>query len=519
MLLAVVMAVSLLPGTAWAAESLPDWYFLFAIIKNVDADCVDAFGRKTHTTYAMSPGEIELALDNVKRFEAYMNNVGVMRAHVDVVEIDTPVTELVEYTMADGYGSYAGAEQAAPLLKKAGVDLDRYDHVTCIASLAIYTGYLGIGGSLYENGTGHAFINFRNQDTAQQNFASDIPDYPKGTFVHEFLHVMEHMSEKWGAGYNLHGIRDKFYRPTADDYMTCYTDVILNRAAGNFGTGIPSAAWQCPPHVLRTMRELTVPDSVAAIGDYAFYGCGSLESVNISGSVTSIGYAAFWGTSLKNVYYSGTQAQWQAIKMGAFNSALTKAAIHYDSTGPVPVGPEPPSTAEVSFTDVPANTWYSEAVAWAAGKGFVEGDGNGLFLPGKTCTNVEILTFLWRAEEKPESAAAAPIAVASWAQDAVNWAYEKDLIDNTFRPDGDCTRASMAYYIWKVFGSASPGSGSSFTDVPSDADYAEAVAWAVEESIVSGNGNGAFLPGVTCDRGMIATLLYKAYVPEARGNA
>ena len=50
----------------------------------------------------------------------------------------------------------------------------------------------------------------------------------------------------------------------------------------------------------------------------------------------------------------------------------------------------------------------------------------------------------------------------------------------------------------------------SFTDVPANAEYAQAVAWAVENEITSGTGGGNFSPAATCTRGQIVTFLHRA---------
>ena len=86
-------------------------------------------------------------------------------------------------------------------------------------------------------------------------------------------------------------------------------------------------------HGCSSLTSVTIPAGVTSIDSGAFYGCSGLTSVTIPESVTSIGSAAFQGCSkLKHVYYGGSDLQWKEIEIGDYNSALTKAIIHYAST-------------------------------------------------------------------------------------------------------------------------------------------------------------------------------------------
>lgn len=531
MLLAVVLAAGLLPGTAFAADDLPDWYFLFAIIKNVDTDCDNGDGVFTHTKYTMTQYEADFARDQIKAFEKYMNDLGVMRVHADVVELDGPVTNLTPASYeGSNLGSYLAVEQAAPLLKAGGIDLNKYDHVTCVASLNVDTrGYLGVTGAAFENGTGGSFINLRNREYVQRNLSSS--NDLMIAYTHEFLHFMEQMCRKWGVKFDVHKICKTFYNEKYYVEET-YTKIILNQIRGNAetGTGVFPTAWRYSPRVLRSARELTVPDGAASVGydafdsyndlesvvipgsvvsleDYAFYKCSGLKSVTIPASVTSIGYAAFWGANIKDVYYTGTRAQWNAIRIGEFNAALTGANIHYSSAVSNPGATTP------AFTDVPA--WCANEAGWAVRNGITKGtNGSGTtFSPDRTCTDAEILTFLHRAAGGRKAASPSPFTVESYYQDAVDWAYEQGLIGASFRADALCTRAAAVSYIWRARGSGpSNASNSRFTDVPSNANYAGAVSWAVENGVTAGTGDGStFSPNKTCSRGEIVTLLYRAY--------
>ena len=79
-----------------------------------------------------------------------------------------------------------------------------------------------------------------------------------------------------------------------------------------------------------SLTSVTIPNSVTSIGDEAFRNCRSLTSVTIPNSVTSIGDGAFSRCpSLTDVYYTGSEAQWKAIK----GSGMARVTIHFFSTG------------------------------------------------------------------------------------------------------------------------------------------------------------------------------------------
>jgi hypothetical protein len=82
------------------------------------------------------------------------------------------------------------------------------------------------------------------------------------------------------------------------------------------------------------LERVIIPEGVETIGDCAFEGCDSLLTVTIPTSVTDIHSFAFFECSgLTDVYYAGTQEQWNIIRKGEYNYSLSSAVVHYaDST-------------------------------------------------------------------------------------------------------------------------------------------------------------------------------------------
>ena len=192
------------------------------------------------------------------------------------------------------------------------------------------------------------------------------------------------------------------------------------------------------------------------------------------------------------------------------STVFTEDTTIYARWTPVYDGKDDTPTA--TFADVPSTVWYYEAVYWAVNRGITAGTSATTFTPDRTCTETEILTFLWRAAGQPDSTAWLPFTPkAAWAADALTWAYEKGMIGASFNEGAPCTRASTAKFIWQSAGSPAASGATGFTDVSAGAGYAAAVAWAVEQGITQGTGAGAFSPDKTCTRAEIVTFLYRAY--------
>lgn len=169
------------------------------------------------------------------------------------------------------------------------------------------------------------------------------------------------------------------------------------------------------------------------------------------------------------------------------------------------------------FSDVSTSAYYYEAVKWAQEKGITGGIGNGLFGPNQPCTRAQIVTFLWRAAGSPEPKAMssfADVSTDAYYAKAVAWAVENGITtgtgDGKFSPDATCTRAQSVTFLFRAIGKL-VDSKAEFSDVLTDSYYANAVAWAVENGVTNGIGDGLFGPDNSCTRAQIVTFLYRTY--------
>lgn len=281
------------------------------------------------------------------------------------------------------------------------------------------------------------------------------------------------------------------------------------------------------------LKELTIPDSVTTIERSAFLEI-SVDNVTIGGGITRIGDAAFGRSNVKNVtIFPGVKAigdnvfrNCENLKSITIPSSVTDIGTMAFSMidGSLDCGIIPgltiygaagsfaeryaaangilfqPSGAVPRFTDVPANAYYATAVDWAVNRQITSGTSSTTFSPEKSCTINEILTFLCRANENSSNS------------NILVWASQRKLIDS-YNVDlsEPCTRSTAVTYLWKMSGSPSVNRSTNFVDVPANADYAQAVSWAVQRGITSGTSTNTFSPKQTCTRGQIVTLLYNYF--------
>ena len=173
------------------------------------------------------------------------------------------------------------------------------------------------------------------------------------------------------------------------------------------------------------------------------------------------------------------------------------------------------------FADVANSAYYVDAVEWMLKREVTQGTTETTFSPNLNCTRAQIVTFLWRAAGSPEpkgTVSFTDVSAGSYYAKAVAWAVENGITggtgDGLFSPDAACTRAQSAAFLYRAAGSPTVSGSAGFSDVAADAYYAQAVAWAKEHGITDGIGGGLFGSANDCTRAQIAAFLWRLYAEK-----
>jgi hypothetical protein len=171
------------------------------------------------------------------------------------------------------------------------------------------------------------------------------------------------------------------------------------------------------------------------------------------------------------------------------------------------------------FTDVKTGAFYYDPVLWAVSHDpqITKGVSDTAFAPGETCTRGQVVTFLWRAMGCPEPKSAnnpfTDVKEGAFYYKAVLWAAENCVTTGatktTFAPGEACTRAHVVTFLWRAHEKPAAGQSNPFTDVKAGQYYSDAVLWAVSKDITKGMTATTFAPDEPCTRGQIVTFLYR----------
>lgn len=227
---------------------------------------------------------------------------------------------------------------------------------------------------------------------------------------------------------------------------------------------LPSSLQEVPVALFRdctALNTVIIRDGTKRIGQFAFSGCEALHSLSVPGSVTDIPADAFTGCGSLTMYVeAATVAQ---LFASANKIPFVIGTLDNDDPGPGPIDP-----GETPFVDV-KNHWAKEDIEWAYAKKYFNG-----------------------------------------------------VSDTRFLPEAAVNRGMLVSVLYRMEGSPAAGT-SRFSDVPSDAYYAKAVAWAESTGVVSGVSADKFAPSRNITRQELAAMLYryaqyKGLNTSSRGN-
>ena len=259
-------------------------------------------------------------------------------------------------------------------------------------------------------------------------------------------------------------------------------------------------------------EPVKVLDNVVAVS------CGLYHTAAVTGD----GTLYTWGENLSGQLGNGGtgNASYRTAEVPTYPEPIPSRTVYYQTVpaaiinnaapGTLPSTVSPPTVG--GFTDVRADDYFADPVLWAVDNGVTSGTSATTFSPDNTCTTAEIITFLWRASGSPAVSGGNPfsdVPAGAYYEQAALWAHENSLVSgSTFNGGTPCTRAATVTYLWKLAGQPA-SEAAAFADVPAGAEYAQAVAWAVQEGVTSGTSSTTFSPDDTCTRAQIVTFLYR----------
>ena len=179
--------------------------------------------------------------------------------------------------------------------------------------------------------------------------------------------------------------------------------------------------------------------------------------------------------------------------------------------------PEP-----LPFTDVNETDWFHDAVQYVYDNGLMDGVGGNRFAPNSETTRAQLVTILYRLAGEPEpggDSGFSDVAAGTWYTDAVAWAAENGIVNGVseteFAPGKDITREQLATILFryaeaKGYDVSARADLSAYPDADQIQSYAaESVAWAVAEGLIQGFEDNTLRPAGNATRAQIATILMR----------
>ena len=320
-------------------------------------------------------------------------------------------------------------------------------------------------------------------------------------------------------------------------------DVIITRAEDNTYNAVdvtisnglviePAAAAENPAKktTARVVRGRTLADAAVTNGEIlAFDGVTPLTGIFAWVDSTK----AMSADGTEQMVFTPDNANYTPITINVAVSTYTTGGgsstptypptVTQPENGAVTVSPKSPRKGDtVTITPKPEAGYTVEQLLVTDKNGDAvevtnNGDGTYSFIQPAGKVDVKI-TFM---EDNTMLNFFVDVPADAYYYDAVLWAAKNGITggvdDTNFAPNAPCARAQIVTFLWRAAGSPEPKNLSSLSDVPADAYYAKAVAWALENGITTGTGNGMFSPDATCTRAQAMTFIYRSVQAQGGG--
>lgn len=265
------------------------------------------------------------------------------------------------------------------------------------------------------------------------------------------------------------------------------------------------------------LREIVFPESVKTIGERAFSGCISLKHVYFMGDLPEIGWLSFAGSNAISDFVAAIPGIVFYYREGTSGWGPTV----FDQTLSYPTA----VWTTAPYTDASPDSWYASAVRYTYDNGLMNGTGEYSFEPESSMTRAMLVTVLWRYAGQPQAAANpfTDVPGGEWYTQAVAWAAENGVVNGIgggkFDPNGRVTREQAAAILFRYAqkvgaASAERADLSGFPDANAVSDYAsDAMRWVVAEGIIGGSreydGRDWLKPQGSATRAQVAAILMR----------
>lgn len=274
------------------------------------------------------------------------------------------------------------------------------------------------------------------------------------------------------------------------------------------------------------LKDVILPDGLTRIDMNVFNRCSALTEVTIPASVTEVRGFSFMGcTALTDVYYTGTQAQWDAVRIDtSYGDPFKNVTVHVDAEQHVfgawqtveQPGCEQPGTISRTCTNGCGLKQTAAVPAlghdWDEGVVTKEPDGVLCGIQHVTCkrcgaeSDELLMPEIWAYEQFGD------VDPTLWSYEGIQFCvmmgYMSGMDTHVFAPRGVTTRAQLVQILYNFVGGPEVSGETPFTDLTANW-YKDAVLWAYQTGVTSGTSETTFAPDDPVTREQVAVLLYE----------